>query len=377
MTVSGRERPSRVVGIIRWVPLALVVEDNPSGHRLMYVRELVRFGCVHGWTVHVAFTPLVIASPQKQLLLPELPAGVELITFEGEATAPTLARLSHRSLADVTIITDGDELAMRLALAPRWRGHGVLSMLAMRDPGVEHAQGAKRRAVLGLKSLLFRTVDRRRNLRLHRLRSGLDRPAPRVAIEPVPCDVTAEETERLRTEWQITDGMFWVAVVGAIGTRKNLPAVIETVRIHADRHGADAIGLLVAGQMHDDVRTATAAPLDELRRAGVTVRVIDRLLSDSEVDTAIDLCDCVVVAHSLEAPSAVIAKAGALGTRVLGAGAQSVKRDTQVLPAARWAELDPSAMADMLAELIAIPEPIEQLDLGSEQFCAALYGVTL
>lgn len=363
--------------MVRWVPLALVVEDNPSGHRLMYVRELVNFGRAHGWTVHVAFTPEVIASPQKQLILPELPEGVELVTFEGDATASTLARLSRRMHADVTIVTEGDELAMRLALAPRWRGHGVLSMLAMRDPEVEHAQGAKRRAVLGLKSLLFRTVDRRRNLRLHRLRSGLEHPAPRVAIEPVPCDVTPEETERLRTEWQLTEGLFWVTVVGVIGERKNLPAVIETVRIHADRHGAEAIGLLVAGRMHDDVRAATADPLDELRRVGVAVRVIDRVLSGGELDTAIDLCDCVVAAHSLEAPSAVIAKAGALGTRVLGAGAQSVKRDTEALPAARWAPLDPSAMAEMLAQLIAVPGPIERLELGSEQFCAALYGVTL
>ncbi len=366
-----------VAGIIRRVPLALVVEDNPSGHRLMYVRELLHYGCSHGWTVHVAFTPEVIASSQRRLILPELPEGVELITFVGEATASTLARLSHRTQADVTIVTEGDELAMRLALAPRWRGHGVLSMLAMRDPDVEQAPDTKRRIVLGLKSLLFRTVDRRPNLWLHRLRSGLDRPAPRVAVEPVPCDVSSEETERLRTEWQLTQGLFWVAVVGAIGDRKNLPAVIETVRIHADRHGADAIGLLVAGPMDDVVRNATASPVDELRRFGVTVRVIDRLLSDRELDTAINLSDCVVAAHSLEAPSAVIAKAGALGTRVLGAGAQSVKRDTEALPAARWAPLDPSAMADMLAELIAMPGPIEPLELGSEQFCAALYGVFL
>jgi colanic acid biosynthesis glycosyl transferase WcaI len=142
------------------------------------------------------------------------------------------------------------------------------------------------------------------------------------------------------------------------------------------RSATPPVGLIVAGPCQPDVLDAAGPALHAIRERGVPVIVDDRVLGPVEFDAAVQAVDCLVLAHSNEGPSAVAARAGMHGIRVVAAGARSLARDVELLGAAEWTELDPNAMADAMRRA-ATSGPVDvRLDLGTRSFCEALLGLT-
>ena len=104
--------------------------------------------------------------------------------------------------------------------------------------------------------------------------------------------------------------------------------------------------------------------------------VKDRLLSDLELDAAIRRVDCVVLAHSNEGPSGLFGKAAAAGTRIVAAGAASLRADAGAIPeVAAWSPLDVVGLgAELdLARRKPRPDPIQ--GLSATDFCTALLHI--
>ncbi|WP_431797734.1 glycosyltransferase [Microbacterium kunmingense] len=139
----------------------------------------------------------------------------------------------------------------------------------------------------------------------------------------------------------------WVAVLGAITRRKNVPIVADAVsRIP----GEPQVGLVVAGKVDDEARESLEEALEAAHQRGVPTLMVDRHLTDGELDGLVYAADCVVVAHSNEGPSGLVGKAAAAGTPLALAGAESLRRDAETLRnLATWAPLN----SEMLAEGIA------------------------
>ncbi len=139
---------------------------------------------------------------------------------------------------------------------------------------------------------------------------------------------TPQAVANLRREWDLDDSRYWFGIIGAIDERKNVSLVMAA----AQGLPPGQVGLLVAGRFSDATR-------ESLREFGAElpggVRLVDRVLTDEELDAAVAAVDCVVLAHSNEGPSGLFGKAVRAGTRILGAGAQSLRRDCEERPGMR------------------------------------------
>ena len=351
----------------------LIVEDDPNGHRLVYVRHLVEFAGRAGADVTVVVTPNVLAAEQWRLNLAPLDElmRVHVVT---DTDLAGLVEVTNDLAAEHTIVADGDHLTLRIGAGGRWKGAGTLTTLLMRDPADETPDTWKRRAVTAAKSALIWRARRVPRVHVVGLRSALARPsdAEPIALDPMERQAGPGDVARVRAEWGVHGDRFWYGVVGAVTARKNLPLVAQAVGIVAATDGPDTIGLLVAGPCQDGVLHDAEPHIARLRALGTDVVVVDRVLGPVDFDAAAQAVDCLVIAHSNEGPSAVIARAGLHGVRVVAAGAESLARDVERLPVAEWTELDATAMAAAMHEMRADDRTVEPLDLGTAQFCEAL-----
>lgn len=351
----------------------VIAEDDPNGHRLVYIRHLVEFASDAGAAVTAVVTPNVRDSEQWQLNLDSVSSRIHVHLVKTIDLA-SLGRVTKTLGAEHTVVTDGDFLAMRLGAFGRWMGAGTLTVLLMRDPEDEVPETWKRRLVLACKALLLWRARRVAEVNIVGLRSALAQPTgdEAVALDPLERHATDADVARLRTEWQLRDDRFWYGVVGAVTARKNLPLVAQAVELAAAADGAASTGLVVGGPCQNGVLRDAGPHIERLRALGIEVVIVDRVLGPVEFDAAMQAVDCLVVAHSNEGPSAAIARAGMHGVRVVAAGAHSLARDVTRLPVASWTELDVPAMAAAMSAIRSSDVLAEPLELGTEQFCATL-----
>jgi hypothetical protein len=103
------------------------------------------------------------------------------------------------------------------------------------------------------------------------------------------------------------------------------------------------------------------------------VVVVDRMLEDVELDSAIAAVDCVVLAHSNEGPSGIFGKAVMSGTRLIASGASSLRQDAQAVAThATWTPLSADAIARAMGDAAAADRPAAVPDMGTARFTSAL-----
>lgn len=350
--------------------VTLIVEPNPSGHRLYYVRLLAQAARARGDEVVLALSDEASVAEESVLHLSALNTAVRLVTVH-DFGVKAVAALSRLHDARTTVVPDGDRFAMRLARSRGWTGRGTLSLLIMREVaqpgGLDLLVEAKSR----LRTRLFRRVSRLRNVRVSVLKSAAwaGDSAFGSAPDPVTLVCADEDVSTLRRSWKLDGDRYWFAVLGAISERKSVPQVARALR----EAGAENIGLVIAGRCDAEAAQAMVEPLEELTRAGARVVVVDRLLSDSELDAAVTAVDCLVLAHSNEGPSGLFGKAAAAGTRVVAAGALSLREDARRVPAlATWAPLEEVALAEALRTAQTHPRPAAVLAPEAHRFAEAL-----
>jgi glycosyltransferase involved in cell wall biosynthesis len=283
----------------------------------------------------------------------------------------SVAQLSKEMSAAQTVVPDGDRFALRLALTRGWRGFGSLSVLIMREVaqsgGLPGAQAIK----TALRRLLFRRAGSFPNVRVAVLKSAwwTGKSEFPVARDPITLRRSSSVEQRLTAEWALDPGRYWFAVLGAISQRKNVDLVAQALS------GLDTskLGLLVAGAWDESVGDETASAIDHLRDAGASTVVINRKLQDDELDAAVALADCLVLAHSNEGPSGLLGKAAAAGTRVVAAGARSLRKDLQyLLGLGAWVELEESELARALGEAARVERPERAWGEHADDFVVAL-----
>ncbi|UXM90754.1 hypothetical protein [Paenarthrobacter sp. JL.01a] len=344
----------------------LFAEPAVSGHRLSYVRLLATEALRRGHSVHIALPEGGTTSPEFGTHIADLARDVTLQTLKRFSLAE-LAALTDRTGACRTVVTDGDALALELARTGRWSGRGKLSLLIMR----ENAQTDSLRVRMWAKNLAKKLVIRRaastRNVSLAVLKSATWAGASRypVAVDPVELICDQSDVDRLRHEWGLEDSTCWFGVLGAITARKNVPLLMESL---ADTAGKSA-GLLVAGRIDPLLRPEIDAAASRLADVGKRVVIVDRILSDVELDAAVSSVNCLLLAHSNEGPSGLLGKAACCGTRVIASGARSLRADIEGLPSlGQWTELDRDAIRAAMQETLPIEAGKSVLQTNVDSF---------
>ncbi|GAB14340.1 hypothetical protein ARGLB_064_01020 [Arthrobacter globiformis NBRC 12137] len=354
-------------------PNVLLAEPRFSGHRLAYVRVLAEEALRRDQLVHVALPSDAVDSAEFRVHLSDLLGRVSFIEIANFGLN-ALEETSKRVNASRTVVTDGDGLALELAKRGSWRGAGRLSVLIMRE-SVQHPgprilrwlkNGAKK-AIVG-RAAFLPGVD----LAVLKSATWSGKSALRVAVDPVQLSCSSADVEAIRMDWGLDSSKYWFAVLGAITPRKNVPLLADSI----SRISRMNVGLVIAGKIEPSIRQEVDAAVQEAEGAGVNVVVVDRTLSDRELDAAVTVADCLLLAHSNEGPSGLLGKAACAGTRVLAAGARSLRVDTEGLAGlAEWVELEADAIADAMNHARASNGSGARIATGSDSFLKALLPV--
>ncbi|GAA3203613.1 hypothetical protein GCM10017690_08320 [Microbacterium terregens] len=189
------------------------------------------------------------------------------------------------------------------------------------------------------------------------------------APDPIDIATSAADIAAFRQRENVEAQVTWFGVFGNVSARKNLPLIAQSLATHA----GSQVGLLVAGKVEPKELKRAQPFLDEITRAGGRVIVLDRLLTDSEIDSAIGSVDAAVLAHSTDGPSGILGKSARLGTTVLAAGAPALKRDVARLQCGSWSTLTVDGIGGMIDAFLRESPPQRPRELAdAHDFARAL-----
>lgn len=340
----------------------------------MYVRLLAK-AALGKDRVPVLVLPLEAKhSVEFRVHLADLPKSVQIIYLGGRISVRGLAKmLPSSSEAMPVVFSEGDSWLAKLLFSPRL--HGGATALIMRKPNAV-SDSLCRPARIAAKSALIWGLRAVRRYQVFLLQDAISSPGGKWAVaDPVTMSADPSDRERLRDEWAalvVEKPRYWVGVVGGIGPRKNVPFVSEAVA----SLGSD-FGLVVAGEAE-----AQEADIEEwlstARRAGTPVVRIEGTLSEHHFDSIVAALDVVVVAHSNEGPSGILAKAVLAETPVAAAGAQSLRLAADSSDGAvAWSELKAHLIADSIQSLVSVDRKLtSRKNLSTSSFTDRLLSTS-
>ena len=348
----------------------LVVESNPLGHRLYYVRLIVEEILARGDSAVIATSLTGSETAEWKLHMSSLEGQIEVL----ERTCFSFAMitdLAKEVAAQHVVIPDGDTLALEIGRRRTWSSDFSISLLVMRErgqpfpiPGVASVKGT-------IKKILLFSANQVQGVRVCILKSSLwkGRSFLTIARDPVTLAGSVIERQTSADSWQLDSNRYWFGVLGAVTSRKNLPLVVEAI----SRLSSLNIGLVVAGKVAEDVWDALPQLREVLTRKAIPLVVHNRLLDDLELDSLVSAVDCVVLAHSNEGSSGIMGKAAVSGTRVVAAGARSLRTDCRANPSLSvWAPLDVVALAKVLEHTSSLARPAPIGGISSRDFASVL-----
>ncbi|WP_375237402.1 hypothetical protein [Microbacterium schleiferi] len=317
---------------------------------MIYVRLIADRAAELGARVTVIVNPLATQSIEYATHFEGIDSRLDVVEREVGPQSSIDALMRDYPEAHL-IFPDGDGVLPRLTAR---KSTGVVTILVMRPRGQASGQGA--RAVQSAVKRLLRVLARLRGVRVFTLASAVTDSLGRHEVrDPVTFTADPGRVAKIRADWEVSNPStrYWFGVVGALSDRKNVPVVASALALSS----SEGVGLILAGRADasEDVVADWCSPYT---RAGGTVLRINSSLSDPEFDALISALDCVVVAHSNEGPSGVLGKAAAAGTRVLAAGARSLRTDLLRAPdLGTWTKLDATEMSSAMASSVVQPRP--------------------
>lgn len=349
-------------------PTTLIVEPNPLGHRLYYVALILDECHSRGDRVVLLTTARAVDSAEWRIHIGR--RDLETLLRPDDAfDLSEIAKLATRVGAASTILPEADHYLLPI-LRRGWRGPGELTVLVVRAEVQARPPLARMRVGKSFfKKVMIWAADLRPRVRVFALRSPLTnkRGPIRWIADPVALSCSSEQMTAMRARWDGGRPRYWLGVFGAISPRKNLPLIVEAILDQPD------LGLLIAGTVDPEVMAAAQPLVDQFIADGGSVIRLSGPLSEAEFDSAIGAVDCVVVAHSNEGPSGIVIKAAASGTRLILAGAKSLREDaTNLRGLATWSTLDVYALRKAIQDARLSPRPAPVGDLGSSDFVSAL-----
>lgn len=360
-------------------PTPLVIfEPNFRGHRLLYVRALLRsnpaalFASSDETFDSEEYRQHIVQAGVRpnELRLGKLPDIGDPQYFSW--THDGLNRIASELPTSHVVILEGDKQLIRPLRVPK---RGRLTTLVMRTPSLSWDFKA---SVLSALKLALMHWARLRGIRVVALL-----PATYTqrmyswrgfAATPDPVDMycSAEDIERLRLGLPLREGITWFGLFGNISERKNLPLVAKVLAQLARNH---QIGLLVMGKVDPQELQRAQLDLERITHSGGQVILVNRLVSDGDLDAAISAVDASVLAHTSDGPSGILGKSVAAGTSVLAAGAPVLRHEVARLEAGYWSELSDAAMSGMISAFLTQPRTRMRRSLAkSPDFARSLIG---
>jgi hypothetical protein len=355
-------------------PCTLIVEFDGGGHRLYHVRLVADLALRRGHRVCVLIGDTDTMRRHIDTHLGPLLGRLELIDAP-DTTWSTVEQTARRLDADVTVVAEADRFLTSLVRRRGWKGAGLLSLMVMRT-NISNSAGRLRWLVASVvKQACMRLVARMPSVQLRVLRSGLwaGRSPWAPARDPVGFVAAAEDINAIRNRWSLDPEHHWYGIIGTVTQNKHADLVASALAGTSD---AGSCGLLLAGLVDGPVRDQLPGIRAELESAGAELRVVDELLSDTDLDAAIGAVDTLVLAYSHNGPSGTLGKALAAGTRIVAAGSPAIREDCAAVPdAAEWVDLDVPQLAGALARARLRPRPEPMVIATEEEFAEALLPV--
>jgi hypothetical protein len=324
----------------------LVVETNPGGHRLSYVKLLAEQAEVL-WLTH-AGAP---ASPEAQEhLAPALRAGAVIVSGQRQVVLEASRVAGERGIRRI-IVPDGDtHLLEALAALPVLLRRGQhLTILVMRSG----RSGTSRRAglFLGVKRALVRALATSRTVRVLQLTDcyGVGRAANLLTgADPVrdPIAVVAPAENPLAAE--MASPRPWVGLCGVVDERKNPAVAARAVLQHPQA------GLVLAGVQTDGTRSALAEEpaVEQLRALGRLVE-LPEMLTDEGLRAVVRELRAVLVLHDNDSPSGIMGIASSMGTPVVVPRGGWLERIVEITRCGVASTLDVEEVAGAITALIS------------------------
>ncbi|WP_139318559.1 glycosyltransferase family 4 protein [Kocuria sp. CNJ-770] len=317
-----------------------IYSPNAQGHRFKYVQYLISHIPAEGNEVILLTTSKALQSPNYTVHLTPLAHRFREYILDPSA-AEDLAHHARALETDLMVDPDGDASVWNQLWRRGWSGPGALSVLVMRPTGQSRRPAFRFLGTL-IKRALIIIANARHNVNVFELKSSLWDSSADYGGVPDPISFAPDQPS-LRSILPLevdSSPIRWVGVVGSLTPRKNIELVLES----AGRIQNPRLGIILAGKVDSSIKAAVDAKVVQLRQKGTPVLVLDRLLTDGQLDAVLDLLHCVVLAHSNEGPSGILGKAVEAGTYVVAAGAHSLRLDCQKLEAARWSPLEAEAL---------------------------------
>ncbi|GAB3143872.1 hypothetical protein [Marisediminicola antarctica] len=362
----------------------LIVEERASGHLLVFVRVVAEHALAAGHSVIVALPPSARASSEFSKHLSGLLGRVQWLDLVGVVTPATVNVLARESQADVAVVPHGDELATRYAFSLGVRPLAcAVRLLIMRDPRWEKPAPLQRRFRNAVKLALVRLASLKRGVEVVWLREPSFTPGSSTqsfAIDPFIADGSWEaidaEAAHLRSNLKMHPDVFWFGMTGAITDRKNLPMVLKSLALFLEARPDAQIGFAIIGPIVSDQGLTADWVRAETSRLDLALVIVNRLLSNFEMNAAVAALDAVVMAYSTHSPNSTLGKAHVLGTRLVAAGPPSVRGFVRALDAGWESVLEATAMAENLELAWEAAPPAKHPDAIPESgFARSLLGL--
>jgi hypothetical protein len=291
----------------------VIVEPNPLGHRLKYVRHLALAVGDRRWAWLSSKTAM--ESRERKVHLGDLrPQSISTTSGSRRSILKDAINLARIVGARRVIVPDGDRyLIALLSLSHSWsRSSPDFSVLLLRTAWPSGmGVGAWR---LRWKCLAAWLVNRLPNVRLRLLTDGFGVAQSRrgyinISPAPDPIDVSAATPKVDSGLLSLPTSHLCVGILGEIGLRKNPSVLIEAAV------GVEEIAVVLAGRMSPEVRAHAAGNRSwlELREAGRLIVLDDRVLTYDELDSLLRQLTAVVILHDNDAPSGILCEAAARG----------------------------------------------------------------
>lgn len=321
------------------VPAYVIVELNPSGHRLFYVKVLTRCAESGGERVALLTLQSTLRSAQYAAQLGDIGDALVVHTMAGEQGAHRRILTRVRSLRRAysigkqyhgrVILPDGDVFIVPLLLLGllRRRKRQLLTALLMRAPLTSRAVPHSTRFKGFGRALAIRLATRLSRVDLCLL-AYADGSPPRVVgwfsslplvPDPLPPATNAPPPA---VPVVVPHDRYIFLVAGAIDRRKGIPAIVGAWCDPATT-AANPV-LVLAGKRSSDLGEKTEQILDRLIRAG-NVYECNRYLEEPEFAAVVDVADFVlVVRDGDEGPSGLFGRALRAGKPLIVAGDEAM-----------------------------------------------------
>ncbi len=307
-----------------------IASPGHHGHRLVYVSLIANGLATAGEEVVVGLTDQGLASREAHLHLNALDASVQLTTIPPHRLSwRAIRRIASDNGCDRVVLPDGDRWSMRLGVGRPWPCRPPTHVLVTQDPDWSTRRDVPSRIKMWIKKHLISYSSARTGLSIVQLVSqGMTSSRSRLTVrDPVIASPSGIPVSELRRQFGLQLSRHWFVVAGYINHRKNAPRVLDSI-IELD---GKPRGLFLVGEIAEPDLRAIEQLLPAAERRDVAVVIRNRVLSNEEINLAIEAADTVVIAYTSDSPNSMMTKGLRLGRTVVVSGSNSLQHwGTQV-----------------------------------------------